>query len=70
MPCPYCEEDAATGTNSLCYVAAIPFEPVEPDSGDESLCCTAGRHRFGQVDPNTRGDLSLAIDYEIARAIG
>jgi hypothetical protein len=70
MYCPYCEEDAATNTSSLCYVAAIPSVPNWEEEGENVESCDTGRHRYVRLDQDTVCDLAMAVHFEIARAIG
>jgi len=67
MNCPYFVADESTGTTAQCFGLIVQFEP---STIDQVEYCTTGRHRQCPLYRNAGSDSSLAIQREVARAIG
>lgn len=67
MTCPYFLAQHMSGTATQCNGVLVPFEP---SWADEKHFCLTGRYRHCPLYRSAVTDCSLAINQEVARAIG
>jgi hypothetical protein len=66
MKCPHCVGEQP-------YVVALgagAVVPFDPSTVDRIQCCQSGGHRHCALHRHANNSLSLAIEQEVARAIG